>query len=379
MKHALQPALTDVSVKFEFPGLEVTIMIPSEVRPIFDGEKLVIYGIIKASSDVTTSIEGQVTLEGKIGSEKISHTIQVKDVAQDTTPMKFLLHHLAAKSQLAEMEEKGSSKEDIIKLSIESNVICKETTFVAVDEESFTPVQGPLTTYDLRQQIDEVMNLMRTNIDSAIVRGCALDDLADKSADLAVNAQMFSSKSKKSGGFFGGITSTISSWFSRSSNSQIPSSSQLSRERSNSSDNSDDSLSLEEEKEEGYMECLPNENEVENKTSHHSAVSAPKNTISDDFSAVIVLQQANGSWSLNDSLANFLSIDIKAIKESCPDSCTTSEVWATVLVVTALRMRFASRQDEWELVVMKADDWLKKQHSVEEVSRFYEVAKQVLA
>ena len=38
-----------------------------------------------------------------------------------------------------------------------------------------------------------------------------------------------------------------------------------------------------------------------------------------------------------------------------------ASVWATVLVVSVLRARYSSQQDEWELIAMKAESWLKRQ------------------
>ena len=37
----------------------------------------------------------------------------------------------------------------MVKLSIKSSVICSQTAFVAVDDESQPPITGPLKTYDL--------------------------------------------------------------------------------------------------------------------------------------------------------------------------------------------------------------------------------------
>ena len=36
-------------------------------------------------------------------------------------------------------------------------------------------------------------------------------------------------------------------------------------------------------------------------------------------------------------------------------------VWATILVLSLLRMKYSSQQEEWELVAMKAESWVKRQ------------------
>ena len=391
MKHALQPSITDISITFELSRAnDVVQVVPSSMQPVFDGDQFVAYGIIKSSDpSVVAPIEGQVTLRGKIGSNEILHTIQVKDVAHrettDAEPFRFLVHSLAAKTLLAEMEQKQNvtTKADITKLSIETNVICKETTFIAVDEETNAPVQGALVTYGLEAtssmiaNIASIQSLMLNNIDNAITRCDALDDLDVKCDGLQSQSKMFSSAQRryKSGGFLSGISSTISSWFDRSS--YTPRGIAPSRTRSNSFGKRREercdtpSPEIEEELEIGHMQLLD------------SPMESPlprENIGGNDFSSVIILQQANGTWTLSKSLASFLSVDVEVMKDAIPDICSDHpEIWATALVVTVLRMKFLSRQDEWELVVTKADDWLKRQLSVDELSRIYEAAKQFLA
>ena len=36
-------------------------------------------------------------------------------------------------------------------------------------------------------------------------------------------------------------------------------------------------------------------------------------------------------------------------------------VWATVFVLSLLRSKYSSQQEEWELVAMKAETWVKRQ------------------
>ena len=52
-----------------------------------------------------------------------------------------------------------------------------------------------------------------------------------------------------------------------------------------------------------------------------------------------------------------------AIKCDCPIECKgiVATLWATVLILTLLRKKYSSQQDEWELIAMKAKSWMKKQ------------------
>ena len=55
-------------------------------------------------------------------------------------------------------------------------------------------------------------------------------------------------------------------------------------------------------------------------------------------------------------------------------------VWATVLVLTILERRCKGQQDEWELIAIKADKWLKRQALPKgvEISKFYDSARSLV-
>ena len=53
----------------------------------------------------------------------------------------------------------------------------------------------------------------------------------------------------------------------------------------------------------------------------------------------------------------------KAIQGACPVKSDelVAVVWATVLILTLLKKKYSSQEEEWELIAMKAESWLKKQ------------------
>ena len=73
-------------------------------------------------------------------------------------------------------------------------------------------------------------------------------------------------------------------------------------------------------------------------------------------------QQANGSWTLDTAMVCMQGKSMAAMKGDCPNECKSvvAAVWATVLVLTLLRKKYSSQQDEWELIAMKAKSWVKK-------------------
>ena len=92
-----------------------------------------------------------------------------------------------------------------------------------------------------------------------------------------------------------------------------------------------------------------------------SAPSPPKQT---GASFIVSLQQANGSWLLNDQLAGVVSKSVKELKSCCPVSCDDAmmaNIWSTLVVIELLKKKYPSMLDELELVIMKAEQWLSKQ------------------
>ena len=74
--------------------------------------------------------------------------------------------------------------------------------------------------------------------------------------------------------------------------------------------------------------------------------------------ALISLQTAKGYWQLDQNLAKILQHELSGLQKACP---TTGTVWATMLALVALEKRFGASKDEWELVAVKAEQWIKKQ------------------
>ena len=95
-----------------------------------------------------------------------------------------------------------------------------------------------------------------------------------------------------------------------------------------------------------------------------STMSVPSPAKQTGASFIVSLQQANGSWLLNDQLAGVVSKSVEELKSCCPVSCddtTMANIWATLVVIELLKKKYPSMLDELELVIMKAEQWLSKQ------------------
>ena len=85
---------------------------------------------------------------------------------------------------------------------------------------------------------------------------------------------------------------------------------------------------------------------------------------SSPLSQLITLQQAEGYWKMDESLAKILSSSVADLKSKCPVDCSSSVelLWATMLTLVMMEERFAGQRDEWELVAMhEAEMWLQSQ------------------
>ena len=130
--------------------------IPSSFPPVFSGDRLVVYGVLKASENESEGEDNEVRLEGMLGSgEKVEHLVEISSPPIAVENKGYaVLHQLAAKSFIQENQDGYSemndgqefeeAKRSIISFSKTANVVSKLTSFVAVDKESNQPVTGPL-------------------------------------------------------------------------------------------------------------------------------------------------------------------------------------------------------------------------------------------
>ena len=361
LKRALQPAVTDVVVEFKVPEQFEVLQSPETIPPIFNGEKLVVYGILKSKSSPISHASGVAVLKGAMLGSGIKHNISFEI---DSTSSEFpTIHHLAAKALIKDWERGNRQKEDIVELSVEMGVVSSHTSFIAVDEGNKEPIRGPMKTWDvvtqdaqadtLQQQVGAVRCAMQASIDRVLLRGDMLEDLNEMAADLSSSAMAFQRSAqspKRSGGLLSGFSSLFSGLFGRSSPKM-----QLATYDSPVA--MDASGSFEMPSEGGgvgdggpAMPPFP-----------HVGSPAPQPQAS--LSALVTLQQADGSWNLDESLAHELGKKREELEGACPVKCVgmMAMVWATVLALCVMKTRHSDKEEEWELVGTKAEGWLRRQ------------------
>jgi len=72
------------------------------------------------------------------------------------------------------------------------------------------------------------------------------------------------------------------------------------------------------------------------------------------------LQQAAGTWQLNDSLAQIVGKPLSIIIAAIP-SGISHIIWATAIAVEFLEIKFNAVRDDWSLLAEKAIKWLRNE------------------
>ena len=417
LKRALQPSVTDVSVDFQVNGQYDVLQSPLILPPIYNGEKLVLYAILKPRDSVDkVPLEGTAILKGKIPGKEICHSLPftINHAAKDLSPPSTV-HHLAAKALIKEWQNERKSKEEIVKLSIEGSVISTHTAFIAIDEESSDCINAPMKTWDvqatqpspsvqqLQQQVQACSMAMACNIDQVLSRGDKLDDLESKALNLSSDAMAFSrTATKAKGGFsFGSLFSGL---FGRNKSSapvdrhnkeatvvmdcdesfecEEDEDDEVEYVRSSSLRADENIATLIEEENESLAQpppspgtpslILPSIIKAQQEEKESLAQPPPSpGTPSLILPSIIKAQQANGSWKLDSTLAQLLKKTMKELEDGCPTDVkgSMSSIWATILILSLLKKELSSQQEEWELIAMKAESWLGKQTLPGEVSK----------
>uniref|UniRef100_A0A673XD56 von Willebrand factor A domain-containing protein 5A-like n=1 Tax=Salmo trutta TaxID=8032 RepID=A0A673XD56_SALTR len=140
LRFALQPAVVDISVKWNVPkGVSVTTLSPP-IRMLFQGQRALLYA----------QITGEVgALPSPVMSVNINQLSFSLKPAEDTG---LTVHRLGARTLIRCMEmeerqgggEKKGVKEKVVELSVQSGVSSAFTAFIAVHKVDGKAVQGPM-------------------------------------------------------------------------------------------------------------------------------------------------------------------------------------------------------------------------------------------
>ena len=339
--------------------------IPSSLPPLFSGDRLVVFGVLKAPENANEGGENEVRLEAVLEKgEKIEHLMKFPTPRIDVENKgNVLLHQLAAKSFIQEKQDDHSERHDsgqefettktsIISISKSANVVSKFTSFVAVDQDSNQPVSGPLG--------KQFVPLSTSGYQSLSLQGARFHCEQSASFDLFCTPR----RAKKKGGFGFGSSKAKK----KSSSTQKAKSKGLFSSLFSSSTPPTDARFTVADMAIANGDTMVNEfhgdmEEVQYLTRPGNMSQEKKE--SPAAMSVISLQKASGSWDLTDNLVSLCGTSRDALIKGCPKEIAvdTSEgklLWATALALVLLMGKFADQKDEWEMIAEKGTKWMKK-------------------
>ena len=323
MKRALQPVISDVSIAWDLAKDWTVHQFPSSLPPLFSGDRLVVFGLLKSSHGNDTGeaavadkeAKSHVRLRGSLGnSAAIDHVIQfIATLAKDHDQARYAtLHCLSAKSLIQEKQEEyhdpsrrwksgemEAIKDSVIITSKAANVISKLTSFVAIDKENHQPVSRPMKN-PKHMVFHEAYDCLYSD------SGSSEDDEGILGSSCELDEEML-----------------------------------------------DIDCSLADLKAEKYpCAALP-------------SPQVQKKKDSPPVLALITLQKASGSWDLTDQLVSLCGTSRDALVNGCPkeiavDTGEGKLLWATALALVLLMGKFLNQKDEWEMIAEKGTKWMKK-------------------
>uniref|UniRef100_A0A8C8IIU3 von Willebrand factor A domain containing 5A n=1 Tax=Oncorhynchus tshawytscha TaxID=74940 RepID=A0A8C8IIU3_ONCTS len=148
LRFALQPAVVDISVKWNVPKeVSVTLLSPP-IRVIFQGQRALLYAQLTGESSGDT--EGSVTVKYSLAKQPVENQLSFSLKPAEDTGM--TVHRLGARTLIQSLEveereqdgEKEGAKEKVIELSVQSGVSSAFTAFIAVHKGDGEALQGQL-------------------------------------------------------------------------------------------------------------------------------------------------------------------------------------------------------------------------------------------
>lgn len=311
LKLSMQPVANNMSLvakdasdKFSFTA------VPKSIPSIFSEERFILYLVIDKLDKDLKSIT--LMLSGKLGDSKFEENFTVDFVGEEIPDM--YVHRLCSRKLIQQLEEddlddsKGKEKAKIISLATTANLTSKYTAFQAESDIPEVECQ--------RARMMCLSGPIQCNYACAppaqmrAMSACSMP-MARIDIDMAA-PPMFGASSKGAPPQLFGFSS-----------------------------GNDDAISFDSD--------AGDEQEVE------SLVSVPKDTLT----FLISLQTFDGSWKLDENLAQFFHSSIAELQKRKPS--VDDKTWATALAITLMRQKFSQQKNEWELLVNKALRWLKSQ------------------
>ncbi|KAK5868441.1 hypothetical protein PBY51_009455 [Eleginops maclovinus] len=186
LRFALQPAVVDISVKWDLPkGISVTVL-SRPITTLFQGQKSLIYAQLTGKNPKAAegSVKVKYNLAGHPSANQLHFSLKP---AEDSG---LTVHRLAARTLIRslEMEEKEKQevkggkrdgvKKKVVELSVQSGVSSTFTSFIAVNKGSGEMIQGPM---------------VRRNVPTPMMMNCGMQSMKSRSYSPALGRSLWNS------------------------------------------------------------------------------------------------------------------------------------------------------------------------------------------
>ena len=410
LKRALQPVIADVGVAWELESGYTVHQIPSSLPPLFSGDRLVVYGVLKVSENANdcnsinvVRLQGAVENGGQLD-HKIAFTTSAVDDSMDTDNNEAdvnvnHLHLLAAKTTIQEKQDEFNESRDygqvseeaknyIISISKLANVVSQLTSFVVVDKDSRKPVSRPLRYHKLHK-VSRYCGL--GSVDAALMGEYSKRSYRGKTKGgfgcfsfKSKNGPNKASKGKskvKSEGFLSALFGSLrkkskgtvasaepSSKGATSAEPSLKGAASLELSSKGATSTKPVVSDVEERSEDDDNLSLSRESRRPNSKDPSTSVwkSSPSPQKSPQSALTVIgLQKASGSWDLTEQLVSLCGMSRDDLIKGSPEeiAADTAEgklLWATALALVLLMGKYSDQKDEWEMIAEKGKKWLKK-------------------
>ncbi|CAH6862671.1 von Willebrand factor A domain-containing protein 5A [Phodopus roborovskii] len=318
LRRSLQYVVEDISLSWNLPPNLFAHMLSPEQTVIFRGQRLIIYSLLIGQipqDEATGEVRLQYTLRGKSYEEKVTFALQPKPDDNLT------IHRLAAKSMIQAKdfgfrETTLIFKRDVLDISLESGVMSSFTAFVAINKELNEPVQGPLIQREIPRPILLGGSSTRPSSFDALPKVLPCSSAPVSQAPRNMHTSYCAIMARMPEGI------PQERYYNQRAKCVIHTDS---------------------------PPVLPN---ILKLHTHE------KGSMEHSVAQLILLQNANGSWDMNEDLAKVLGTSLEDMKSAHPTEVLEPSAWATMLAVIWLHANGKELKCEWELLERKAVVWL---------------------
>ena len=379
MNVAMSPSYTDIRVT----GSKEMTVYPKSIPVLFENEPFVVVAFLSEKmvegEKMSAALKYSSDRETKVCTVEFSLSDSVSSLSPQLPPE--LVHQFGVSKALRELEGGASSKEECVTLSCHTNVLCKETAFVAVSEDEGRVVEGPMKVYSLKtaSPYTHLRNQSRRAISSSPHRAysyssCSPLDACDSSyqspgmsnssADSLISFSRPRSKatenySSSAFSFPSFPKKKITLFSKKKSTPKVPSHEIDMCCRMRTSSLPKYNLRTTRRATDMNLDTNFIHTQSESEIGAYSSKSSPVS-----HQSIMALQKAEGYWENSEEIGKLLSCE--EVEKSCPSELKDLEIWVTLLCIACLHARFEGYKSEWLLVSKKGERWVEsKLESVE--------------